>query len=117
MFDVRKSLADLALEEYLFTDAEGIVRKLPNMKLLNLAQAERIYDGDVMQVLPEVLTPESWAAIAAIPAGVLPDLIADWVKHAEATSGESAASSPSTASTARPSKQTSPSGASKTRKR
>lgn len=107
MFDVRKSIADLNLPPYLFTDAEGIVRQLPNMKTLTTAQAIRLFDGDAVEVLPEVLGTETWTLIAALPAAVLPDLMADWVKHAEVTPGESAASSPSTASTARPSKQTS----------
>lgn len=118
MFDARQYVADLGLEPYLFTDMDGTVRQLPNMKSLTTADATRIYDGDAMEVLPTVLAEEAWAAITAMPIAALPGLIADWVKHAEVTPGESEASSPSSASTARPSKQTSRSAAaSKTRKR
>lgn len=117
MFDVRKSIADLSLPPYLFTDLDGIVRQLPNVKLLTLGQAAAIYDGDAMEVLPKVLDPETWAAISAVPAAVVPALVTDWVAHSEASPGESAASSGSTVSTAGPSKPTSRSAASKTRKR
>lgn len=117
MFDVRKSVADLALEPYLFTDMDGTVRQMPNLKTLTTGDANRIYSGEVLDVLREVLDEDAMAAVNAIPLAAMPGLVADWAKHSEVEPGESVASSPSTASTARPSKQTSPSAGSKTRKR
>ena len=116
MFDVRQYVADLKLEPYLFTDMDGIVRQLPNLKTLTPYQAERLLDGDALEILPGVLGDDAWAVVKALPVAALTGLIADWMTHAEVEPGESPASSPSTASTARPSKQTSRSAASKTRK-
>lgn len=118
MFDVRSTMADLALEPYLFTDTDGVVRQLPHLKTLTITDVNGIYEGDALEVLPKVLPADAWSAVSKVPMAALLELIADWVKHAEIAPGESAASSPSTASTARPSKQTSRSAvASKTRKR
>lgn len=117
MFDASKIAADLQLEPYLFTDMGGTVRQLPNLKTLPTGDANRIYEGEVLDVLASVLSEEDMAAVNAIPIAVMTELVADWVKHSEITPGESGASSPSSASTARPSKQTSRSVASKPRKR
>ena len=118
MFDARQALADLNLEPYLFTDTNGVVRQLPHLKSLTTADVTRIYEGDALEVLPQVLSADAWTAISTLPVAALPALVADWAKHAEAAPGESAASSSSSASTARPSRRTSPgSTASRTRQR
>lgn len=118
MFDARQYVADLALEPYLFTDMTGTVRQLPNLKTLTADQATRIYEGEVMEILPQVLGEGSWDAVKAMPVAALTGLVTDWVKHSEVAPGESEASSPSSESTARPSKPTSRSAAaSKTRRR
>lgn len=117
MFDARKTLADLALEPFAFSDMAGKVHHLPHMKSLTSDAVERINKGEILNVMLEVIGEQTWAAINAMPVAVMSELAADWVKHSEAKPGESSASSRSSASTPGPSRQTSRSAASKTRKR
>jgi hypothetical protein len=119
MFSLKQTTADLKLEPFQFEGMDGELYQLPNYKSLSIEQATRIeQDGAFLDVLAELDTDQAtMAQVTGACVGALEPFVQAWVRHAEMKPGESAASSPSTASTARPSKQTSRSVASKTRKR
>lgn len=119
MFDAQQHAADLKLEPFPFRGMDGEIYELPNLKSLNINHADRVMAGDFFEVIDEAgVDAAAIAQIRTMPVGILEPLIKAWIAAAEVKPGESAASSPSTGNTARPSKQTSRSAAgSKTRKR
>lgn len=119
MFSLRQTTADLDLEPFQFEGLDGEVYELPNYKSLSIDLATRIeQDGAFLEVLAEIGTTDAtMAQVTAACVGALEPFVKAWMAASETKPGESRASSRSTASTARPSKQTSPSVGSKTRKR
>lgn len=119
MFSVRKTTADLALEPFPFEGSDGVIYELPNLRGVSLDLANRVMDGDFLGVLGELNTERATVReVNSLPLAVLEPLVKAWVEHAGFGEGESAASSRSSASTAGPSKQTSPATtASRTRRR
>lgn len=117
-FSAKKTLADLDLKPFPFEDLAGIAYELPHLKSLNTKQAEAALSGDMSGELAALIGPETTAAIDAMPVGVQQELAKAWLAHSEAVPGELVDSSPSSVSTASPSKPTSRAGTgSKTRKR
>lgn len=119
MFSAQQALADKRLEPFDFIDLAGEQHQLPHFKSLTSDQSDRFLAGDdPFGLLAEIATPEAARAIKAFPLAILEEFVQDWHAHSEATPGESAASSRSSASTAGPSKPISrASTASKTRRR
>jgi hypothetical protein len=118
MFSLKQATADLKLEPFQFEGLDGGVYELPNLKMISIDLTDRVLAGEMLDVLVEIGTDETtMAQVRAACLGALEPFMQAWLAHGEAVPGESQASSRSTASTARPSKPTSRSAASKTRKR
>lgn len=118
MFDLAQATADLHMPPFPFKGLDGAAYELPNIKTLSIDLNDRILNGELLEVLVAIGTDDAtMAQIKAACLGALEPFVKAWLAHAEATPGESPASSRSTASTAGPSKPTSRSAASKTRKR
>lgn len=124
MFNVNEFMADQDLQPYPFTDKNGEVWQLPNIGVMTATDGARLLSGELEAVLNEYV-PGLGDAYAATPSAALKALTREWFEHCEIEideqgnlrPGKSSASSPSSRPTARPSKPTSRSGGSKTRKR
>jgi len=120
-FSVRKTLADASLAPFEYEDAAGKPQVLPHAKTLSPDQAMRIaIHGDFEGVLNEI-APGQGTALANLPMIVIEPLLAAWFEHSEidlsgAGLGKPPKSSPSSTSTRAPSKRTSRSAASRSRK-
>jgi hypothetical protein len=118
MFSLRQTTADLKLEPFQFEGLDGEVYELPNLKNISIELTDRVLAGAMLEVLMEIGTDEAtMAQVRTACLGALEPFLKAWLAHSEAMPGESQASSRPTGNTARPSKPTSRSAASKTRKR
>lgn len=119
VFSVQRAVADLDLEPFTYEDADGDPQTLPNVKTLSPAQAERaIFRGEFETVINE-LAPGQGDAIAKLPSAVIEQLFDAWMTHAGidvSSLGKPVRPSRSTNSTGTPSKRTSRSAASRSRK-
>lgn len=114
MFDLRAVIDDTDLPPFLFTDAAGGQRQLPHLQALTTRQALRAMDGDLEGVLRQV-APEVADVVLDLPAYALDALLRAWMAHSGVDEqGKSA--SPSSGSTATPSKRTSRSTGSRSRR-
>lgn len=123
MFDVRDFMAGESLEPFPFTEMDGTEWDLPNMGLMTADDAARLLAGDY-DALDQYAGAGAAAALNRLPARALQALGRAWAEHSGIDLGEDVAqpgklAGPSRSSrpTARPSRRTSGSGASKTRKR
>lgn len=123
MFDVREFMADKACEPFPFTDMEGNTWELPHIGLMTADDAAALMAGDYSPIEAHA-GAEALAAINATPAMALKPLLLEWLNHSGFEvdadgnpTGKLLAPSPSSRPTARPSRPTSRSGASRSRKR
>lgn len=119
MFSARKA-ATSKLEPFDFENLDGEPRQIPHVKTLSVDQGQRILaDGD-LTVIDEI-APGMGTEISSWPAHVVEEFTRAWMAHSgivlpDGSPGKSSTYSPSSPSTGRPSKRTSRSAASRSRR-
>lgn len=124
---LRRVIDDSDLEPFEFEDLEGNTRTLPHLQTLTPRQAMQALDGDIESVLrgdPDRgtvgIAPDIADLLLDLPTFAIDKLILKWMEHSEidagATEGKSPARSRSSATTRTPSKRTSRSAASRSKR-
>jgi hypothetical protein len=119
--DLRQIIDDAELPEFRFIGPDGADRALPHLQALTPRQALAAMDGDLEEVLQSI-APDVASMLLDIPAHATNTLIEEWMRHsgidptAVGEPGKSSAPSRSSAGTRKPSKRTSKSAASRSRR-
>ena len=116
-YDLQRLYAEKVGGPFEFTWADQ-VWTVPNMRMLDIEQQERIENLDtegansetVFKFFDDIMGAEQgarWREVRPRPLPMIFDLLAAWLEHSKTLPGESPASADSSKSTGRPSKRTS----------
>lgn len=118
-FSLRTVIDDVDLEPFVFEGPDGKEWQLPHVQTLTTRQAMAAMAGDVEAVFLEI-SPGVSEMLLDLPAFAIEALLKEWMQHSgvdlEDREGKSPAPSRSSGATAKPSKRTSRSAASRSRR-